>query len=74
MHQRTYDRICRQLQANELKYQSFLNRRMLKLCQRLVGEPNVTEVKVNGIGLNQWQEQQDALDRELKSLMKEFDL
>jgi hypothetical protein len=74
MHQRTYERICRQLQANELKYQSFLNRRMLKLCQRLAGEPNVTEVKVNGIGLNQWQEQQDALDREFKSLMKEFDL
>jgi hypothetical protein len=47
---------------------------MLKLCQRLAGEPNVTEVKVNGIGLNQWQEQQDALDREFKSLMKEFDL
>jgi hypothetical protein len=74
MHQRTYDRICHQLEANELKYQSFLNRRMLKLCQRLAGEPNVTEVKVNGIGLNQLKEQHDALDRELKSLMKEFDL
>jgi len=68
MHQRTYQRICRQLEANELKYQSFLNRRMLKLCQRLAGEPNVTEVEVNGIGLNQWKKQQDALDRGFKSL------
>jgi hypothetical protein len=74
MHQRTYQRICRQLEANELKYQSVLNRRMLQLCQKLAGEPNVTEVKVNGIALSQWQERQDAFDRELKSLMKEFDL
>jgi hypothetical protein len=71
MHQRTYQRICRQLEANELKYQSVLNRRMLKLCQRLAREPNVTEVKVNGIGLNQWKKQHPALDEELKSLMKE---
>ncbi len=74
MHQRTYERICHQLQANELKYLSFMNRWTLKLCQRLAQQPNVTEVKVNGTRLNQWQEQHDALDRELKSLMKEFDL
>lgn len=74
MHQRTYQRICRQLEANELKYISLMHRQMLKLCPRLARSPNVTEAKVNGIGLNQWQEQQDVLDRELKSLMKEFDL
>jgi hypothetical protein len=74
MHQRTYQRICRQLEANELKYQSFMNRRTLKLCQRLAGKPNVTKVTVNGMELNQWKKCQDALDGELNSLMKEFDL
>lgn len=74
MHQRTYSRICRQLEANELKYLRFINRWMLKVGQRVAHSPNVTEVKVNGIGLNQWEERQDALDRELELLMKEFDL
>jgi hypothetical protein len=70
MPQHTYEIICRQLEVNELKYQSFMNYRTLKLCQRLARAQNVTEVTVNGIELNQWKEQQDALNRELKSLMK----
>ncbi len=70
MPQHTYEIICRQLEVNELKYQSLMNYRTLKLCQRLARAQNVTEVTVNGIELNQWKEQQDALNRELKSLMK----
>lgn len=72
MHGKTYERICREIEVNELRFLGEMNRRMLKLCQRLT--PGTIKAKVGNLSLGDLLERQNALDQSLELLLKDFDL